>query len=58
MTIADTYRAMSEDVSRAAKETDNDTVRRAYLALADLWRKAALRADGFALPAAEFVIPD
>ena len=59
MSIADTYRAMSEDISRAAKETDDEAVARAYLALAELWRKAALRADGsFLLPVVEYVIPD
>jgi len=50
---------MSEDISRAAKETDDEAVARAYLALAELWRKAALRADGsFLLPVVEYVIPD
>jgi len=47
VSIADTYRAMSDDIKRAAKETDNEGVRRAYLALAELWRKATLRAEGF-----------
>lgn len=59
MSIADTFRAMSDDIIRAAKETDDEGVRRAYLALADLWRKAALRADGFHVPAEKLhVIPD
>ena len=50
---------MSEDISRAAKETDDEAVARAYLALAELRRKAALRADGsFPLPVVEYVIPD
>lgn len=58
MSIADTYRAMSDDIKRAAKETDDEGIRRAYLALAELWRKATLRAEGFSIPADEFVIPD
>ena len=59
MSIADTYRQMSEDISRAAKETDNEAVARAYLALAELWSKAALRADAsLPLPVVEYVIPD
>ena len=51
MSIADTYRAMSDDVGRAAKETDNEGVRSAYLALAELWRQAALRAEVLLTPA-------
>ncbi len=51
MSIANTYRAMSDDVGRAAKETDNEGVQGAYLALAELWRQAALRAEGFLIPA-------
>jgi hypothetical protein len=58
VSLADTYRAMSDDVGRAAKDTDNEGVRRAYLALAELWRKAAARADGFPIPADEYAIPD
>lgn len=58
VSIADTYRAMSDDIKRAAKETDDEGIRRAYLALAELWRKATLRAEGFSIPADEFVIPD
>ena len=59
MSLGDTYRTMSEDISRAAKETDDEAVARAYLALAELRRKAALRADGsFPLPVVEYVIPD
>jgi hypothetical protein len=42
MSIADTYRAMSDDMSHAAKETDDEALQRPYLALAELWRKAAL----------------
>jgi hypothetical protein len=58
VSIADTYRAMSDDIKRAAKETDDEGVRRAYLALAELWRKATLRAEGFSIPADQCVIPD
>lgn len=59
MSIADTYRRMSEDIRRAAEETDDKAVARAYLALAELWRKAALRADGLSpMPRIEYVIPD
>lgn len=58
MSIADTYRAMSDDINRAAEETNDEGVRRAYLALAELWRKATLRAEGFAVPTDEYVIPD
>lgn len=58
VSLADTYRAMSDDVRRAAKDTNNQDVRRAYLALAELWRKSAARADGFPIPAGEYTIPD
>lgn len=58
MSIADTYRAMSDDIKRAANETNDEGVRRAYLALAELWRKATLRAEGFSIPGGEHVIPD
>lgn len=44
MSISATYRAMSDDIIRAATEVDHEEVRRAYLALAEIWRK---RADGF-----------
>lgn len=37
---------MSDDIERAATEVDDEAVRRAYLALAEIWRK---RAEG--LPA-------
>jgi hypothetical protein len=46
LSIAETYRAMSDDIERAATEVDDEEVRRAYLALAEIWRK---RAEG--LPA-------
>jgi hypothetical protein len=35
---------MSDDVKRAATEVNDEEVRRAYLALAEIWRK---RAEGF-----------
>jgi hypothetical protein len=43
MSIADTYRSMSEDVRRLADETENEAVRDAYLALAELWRERSIR---------------
>ena len=58
MSIAETYRAMSDDIRRAATETDDEGVRRAYIALAELWRKATLRAEGFSISRDEYVIPD
>ena len=58
LSIADTYRAMSDDIKRAATETSDEGVRRAYLALAELWQKATLRAEGFSIPAGDHVIPD
>ncbi len=58
MSIADTYRAMSDEIKRAAKETDDEGVRSAYLALAELWRRATLRADGFPVRTDEYGIPD
>jgi len=50
VSIPDTYRAMSNDVIRAATDVEDEEVRRAYLALAEIWRK---RADGFPIPADE-----
>ena len=45
MSIADTYRSMSEDVRRLADETKNEAVRDAYLALAELWRERSIRLE-------------
>jgi hypothetical protein len=45
MSIADTYRAMSEDVRRLASETKDEAVREAYLALAALWRERSIKLD-------------
>ena len=50
VSIAETYRAMADDIKRAATEVDNEDVRRAYLALAEIWRK---RAEGFPVPVDE-----
>jgi hypothetical protein len=50
VSIPDTYRAMSDDILRAATDVDDEEVRRAYLVLAEIWRK---RADGFPLVADE-----
>jgi hypothetical protein len=47
MSIADSYRAMSEDIRRLAEETnEEEDVRRAYLALADLWWARSMQLDG------------
>jgi hypothetical protein len=51
VSVADTYRAMSEDIKRAATEVDDEEVRRAYLALGEIWQK---RADAFPVLAAPF----
>jgi hypothetical protein len=45
MSIADTYRSMSEDVRRLAHETESEAVRDAYLALAELWRERSTRSE-------------
>jgi hypothetical protein len=45
MSIADTYRSMSEDVRRLADETNDEAARDAYLALAELWRERSIRLD-------------
>jgi hypothetical protein len=45
MSIADTYRSMSEDVRRLADETENEAARDAYLALAELWRERSIRLE-------------
>jgi hypothetical protein len=46
MSIADTYRSMSEDVARLANETEDEAARDAYLALAELWRERSVRLEG------------
>ena len=48
MSIADTYRAMSEDVRRLANETKDEGVREAYLALAKLWGERSIALDSAA----------
>ena len=45
MTIADSYRAMSEDIRRAAEAVEVEDVRRAYLELADLWLARSTHVD-------------
>jgi hypothetical protein len=45
MSIADTYRSMSEDVRRLADETKDEAARDAYLALAELWRERSVRLE-------------
>jgi hypothetical protein len=45
MSIADTYRSMSEDVRRLADETEDEAARDAYLALAELWRERSIRLE-------------
>ncbi len=49
---------MSDDINRAAEETNDEGVRKAYRASAELRPKATLRAEGFAVPTDEYVIPD
>jgi hypothetical protein len=56
MTIADTYRAMSSDIRQAAGTADHEDVRRAYLVLAELWSRAAARADGFTASVDESIL--
>jgi len=55
MAIAETYRAMSEDIRRAAKLVSTEDVRRAYLALADLWWARSMRLDGARVSNARFL---
>jgi hypothetical protein len=50
VSIPDTYRAMSDDILRAATDVDDKEVRRAYLVLAEIWRE---RADRFPVLADE-----
>jgi hypothetical protein len=50
MSIADTYRAMSEDVRRLANETKDEAAREAYLALAKLWRERSVKLDSATAP--------
>jgi hypothetical protein len=45
MSIADTYRSMSEDVRRLANETEDGAARDAYLALAELWLERSVRLE-------------
>jgi hypothetical protein len=45
MSIADTYRAMSTDIRQAAATNQNEDVRRAYLALAEMWATRAVQLD-------------
>jgi|GEM_PF-6324614 hypothetical protein len=51
MSIAESYRAISTDLRRAAERIQTEDVRRAYLALADLWWKRAMQLDGAPLSA-------
>ena len=50
MSIADSYRAMSEDIRRESEAAEHEDVRRAYLALAEMWasRAAQLESARFA----------
>jgi len=50
MSIADTYRTMSEDVRRLANETEDGAARDAYLALAELWHARSIKLDSAAVP--------
>jgi len=49
MSIADTYRLMSEDVTRLANEAEDGAARDAYLALAELWRERSVRLESGAV---------
>jgi hypothetical protein len=51
MSIAESYRTISADLRRAAEKMQVEDVRRAYLALADLWWKRAMQLDGAPLSA-------
>jgi hypothetical protein len=52
VTIADSYRAMANDIRRAAESVDiAEDVRRAYLALAELWWTRSIQLDGAPLAA-------
>jgi hypothetical protein len=50
MSIADTYRSMSEDVRRLARETKDEAARDAYLALAELWHERSVRLESGVVP--------
>jgi hypothetical protein len=50
MSIADTYRSMSEDVRRLADETKDEAARDAYLALAELWRERSVKLESGVVP--------
>jgi len=45
MSIAESYRAMSGDIRRAAEAVKNEDVRRAYLTLAEIWWTRSVRLD-------------
>ena len=47
MSIAESYQAMSNDMRAAAKKIEHEDARRACLVLAELWSRAAQRANGF-----------
>jgi len=51
MSIADTYRTMSEDVRRLANETEGEAKRDAYIALAELWHARSIKLNSAAVPA-------
>jgi hypothetical protein len=46
MSIAESYRAMSRDIRREAEKVVHEDARRAYLVLAEMWSRKALRLDG------------
>jgi hypothetical protein len=50
MSIADTYRSMSEDVRRLADETEDGAARAANLALAELWRERSVSLESGIVP--------
>ncbi|HYQ09086.1 MAG TPA: hypothetical protein VER26_19285 [Xanthobacteraceae bacterium] len=56
MSIANSYRAMSADIRDAAEKVEHADVRRAYLVLAELWSRAAMRADGYTVTVDQSVL--
>jgi hypothetical protein len=45
MSIGDSYRAMAADIKLAAEAIDVEDIRRAYLALGNLWEKRSIELD-------------
>jgi hypothetical protein len=47
---------MSADIRDAAEKVEHADVRRAYLVLAELWSRAAMRADGYTVTVDQSVL--